>query len=406
MGTDPAKPDTDGDRIPDGQEKESGMDPLAKEPLAIVEEEIRSFGPFPDGENTEWKLLPYYYVKEPAGDGQKPSFDLTIVFLNIRNGRLNILTQTERTPWKKNNTFFDLLIDMNNDHRSDMDFAFFLSRPAYPWKYLAHTGVSHMLPEIKGGMNRYFELSIPLSEIGADNFAVLPLIRDMDSESNLDEWRSWIDVDVGTFSGIEHYELQTDLRADDADSDGIPDRYELQLDLNPRLRNDKQDMKLFGPFIDGRDTEWHLISGQKVMDDDLEPSPQNYDIHSYNWLIKDDRFCLAVFPKKPLPPSSQVIFDVLVDENGDFYTDLEFAFYLSNPAQTWQYVAATGKSFFPDGVESEMGRIIEISIPLEYLPNETFSIYPILRNPEEGKNYEEAPHWIQVTSDKLLKKSR
>ena len=115
-----------------------------------------------------------------------------------RNNNLYLYVATKKAPLRRKNVMFDVLVDLDLDTKTDKEFAFSLENPFNTWTYLYSTHKHGKQENLAGALNSGFEITIPLSCINADEFRILPIIRDWEKEVNFDEWDSWVHVNIKT----------------------------------------------------------------------------------------------------------------------------------------------------------------------------------------------------------------
>ncbi|MBN1410667.1 MAG: hypothetical protein JW969_07465 [Spirochaetales bacterium] len=413
LKTSPDRSDTDNDLLPDNFEIQHGLNPVKKESDDNVRKMISEHGPFPDGDGREWDFLPHVFYIKPKNGEKQVNFGLFSLNMSLRNGCLSVYAATRKPVLPRKKYMFDLLIDLDFDRNTDVEFAFWLENPRIIWRYTALTRTSEILPDLRGGRGESLEIKVPLARIasvtssgnfskqpGKPDFQVLPIIRDDAKKKNLDEWTHWIPVSLDTLAGIESYNLITDLETQDTDADLIPDRIELKQGLDPTTKDSPQTVSLYGPFVDGKPQEWYLFSEPVYEDKKNDAKVKGYDMLKLQYLIKKDTLFVVVITGLELKPVNDVFFDILVDENNDNTSDLDFAFFLVNPQWPWKYTAKTKKSSYPQDIHIGLGTVIEMAIPLKEINSRQFQILPIIRNDKSKINYDEWDQWIQVNVEK------
>ena len=191
--TDPTKPDSDGDGIPDGAEVALGLDPLKANPRAEAEE----LAPFVDGDPAEWAGLKATTLQDPRGDSTGgPSLDMVELSYLIKRRALYLMIRTAEPPSAPGHVVFSLVVDANLDHRFDRTFTFSLSNPRTVWRYLPATKETAIFSGQHGGKGRVIEMVIPLERIGSARFQILPTLWDNRRKRAIDGWSKWIPIQV------------------------------------------------------------------------------------------------------------------------------------------------------------------------------------------------------------------
>jgi hypothetical protein len=396
LSTDPHNVDTDGDALPDGVELDLDLNPRKADPEQRVREVTQSHGPFIDGVGDDWRILPHVFADEEEGDSSVPGFDLVRLAYNARDNLLRIAAWTKATPERRENVMFDVLIDTNFDRDTDLEFAFNLDNPAYSWAYSHSTEKSQSFAQMRSAGNEIFEIAIPLGLVGAEGFQFLPIVHDLEKRQNYDEWYDWISFDSNILLAVEKYKLTSDLWRTDSDRDGMPDGCEIRHNLNPIKADPGDVIAQFGPFIDGRDTEWSLMKGRLVEDEVGDSKSAHLDFVSIHYLVRDGSLCIMAKTAERPKGEPRVIFDVLVDANLDGKHDLEFAFLLDNPNGPWIYRMSTQKVEHAAELKSSLNNVIEASIPLKIIGSERFRILPIFHDLDGHFNYDQPGAWIEI----------
>ncbi len=191
--TDPAKPDSDGDGIPDGAEVTLGLDPLKANPRTVREE----LGPFVDGDPADWSKLKATTLQDPRGDSSGgPSLDMVELSYLIKHQALYLMVRTAEAPSSPGHVVFSLVVDANLDYRFDRTFTFSLNNPRTVWRYLPATKETAIFSGQHGGKGKVIEMVIPLERIGAARFQILPTLWDDRRKRAIDGWRKWIPIQV------------------------------------------------------------------------------------------------------------------------------------------------------------------------------------------------------------------
>ncbi len=394
--TDPRDVDSDDDTIPDGRERDLGMNPLRADSTQRVREVTEKHGPFIDGMGEDWKLLPYVSSAETEGDSSVAGYDLVGLEYGVRNGKLGIAVWTKEMPRLAEEVMFDVLVDIDFDGQTDLEFAYSLANPSHTWLYSHPTGTASSISGLKGAANRIFEISIPLSSVGTERFQFLPIIRNTEREENYDEWGSWTSVDRSIMEALERYGLQGDLWSNDSDGDGMPDGSEIEAGLNPHVPNASEEIVAYAPFVDGRDTEWSWMSPLRIEDADGDASLDELDFTRLSYILRKGFLNVLVETLKPPVAKGRVIFDILVDTNDDSSPELEFAFFLDNPKSPWIYRSATKEVEHSSDLKASVGPVIEVSVPLTKISAQRFRILPILHDMESRSNFDEMGSWIEI----------
>jgi hypothetical protein len=351
-----------------------------------------------DGMGADWELMGYFKTEEPPGSGIPRGLDLRRISLALRNGRLFVRAETDAAPPALGSTIFDLLVDENADGRPEHELAFNLSDTALPWRYEDATKGSINDRRFEAGRNSCVELAVPAELLPQGPFRVLPVFYDQEKEMNADEWHGWISIDPSALAAVERYGLRTDLAGQDTDSDGIPDVEEIANALDPTVRDNAAAVARLGPFVDGRDADWSGRSADTIMDtEDSGSLPPANDLASISWLVKNGSLFVLARTRAPVRASTDVMFDILVDLDGDGKADRDFAFLTSNPAAPWMYRNSPAGSSSPPGLAAAMGDVVEMRIPLSVIGNPAgFRILPIIRDMRTSNNFDEMWPWIRV----------
>jgi len=82
------------------------------------------------------------------------------------------------------------------DGNLDIELAFMLTSPIYPWKYNSKQATSTNPDKLKADIDEVIEMAIPLNLIGSNYFKILPIIRDNKKKMNLDEWKTWEKIQI------------------------------------------------------------------------------------------------------------------------------------------------------------------------------------------------------------------
>ena len=396
LSTDPNDVDTDGDSLPDGRETDLGFNPLRADSEQRVRELTESHGPFIDGVGDDWSLLPHVSVEEGEGDSSVAGYDLVRLNYGIRNGHFRLAAWTRVVPPRAEKVMFDVLVDTDFDRNTDREFAFSLDNPSHTWLYSHSSNTAVSVAGLKGALNRVFEISIPLASIGTERFQFLPIVRDAAKERNHDEWGGWITVDQEIMAAVERYKLQSDLWSTDSDEDGMPDGYEIEAGLEPVVADAPSVVAGYGPFVDGRDTEWAWMGAMQARDAAGESTSDNFDFIRMLYLVRNGSLHIMVETAKPPVQTDRVMFDVLVDTNADGKHDLEFAFFLNNPQGPWIFRMDTQKVQHSAELKTSVDRTIEVSIPLSVIPSKRFRILPIFHDLDSRSNYDELGSWVEI----------
>lgn len=188
-----SEPDSDNDLIPDGAEIYYGLNP--KKADSGGADFIRQKGPFIDGNELDWPFFSWHELTDPAGDQSGPAWaDLLELRYAIQDSTLYVLLRTNGPPPASDQIFFDILVDTDADGHTQDEFAFWLSNPHWPWHYNYAADSSTNPYHLYAGLGSVIEMSIPLGEISAESFRILPIIRDHQAGQNLDRWSEWIEV--------------------------------------------------------------------------------------------------------------------------------------------------------------------------------------------------------------------
>ena len=400
LGTDPRNGDTDGDALPDGTEREFGLDPVSADPDEKVAELTFRFGPFIDGTAVDWGYLPCVVLEAATGGAEEPAFDFSRLFFNLRDGHLNVAVGTRASPVPRPGMIFDLLVDLDFDRQPELEFAFSLDNPSHSWIYRHATKKAETLPALKGAMNSIFEMAVPLSSIGKSRFQIIPVIHDLEKGKNYAEWKSWIEIDLDVLGGVERYNLRTDLLAADTDRDGIPDKCELLNKLDPNQPDPPETLVKFAPFLDGVDTEWKRLgsssSADRAEDVQEEGGLASLDFLRLSYLARESSLWVMVETRGRPSNGPRIIFDVLLDLDNDKSHDMEFAFFMDTPGAPWVYRRKTQKAENPRGLASARESVIEMVIPIDEIGVQEFRILPIFFNPDRGMNHDEWDDWIEI----------
>lgn len=191
--TDPAKPDSDGDGIPDGAEVTLGLDPLRANPSS----EREDLAPFVDGDPAEWSGLKATTLQDPKGDSSGgPSLDMVELSYLIKRKALYLMVRTAEPPTSPGQVVFSLVVDTNLDGRFDRTFTFSLGNPRTVWRYLPATRETAIFSDQQGGRGKVIELVIPLERIGTARFQILPTLWDDRRKRAIDGWSKWIPIQV------------------------------------------------------------------------------------------------------------------------------------------------------------------------------------------------------------------
>ncbi|MCC6933713.1 MAG: hypothetical protein IT292_10765 [Deltaproteobacteria bacterium] len=183
--------DADRDGIPDGAEIRALRNPRKTDADGVSQ--LLRYGPFIDGGQRDWTYFSYSTADDSVDDQVGRSWaDMTRMQYYIQGGYLFILVKTRGYPPRSSNVFFDLLIDTDRDYYTDVEFAFLLNNKAYPWQYVVDIEKSSNPTALRAGIARYIEMKIPLSKIPVSDFQVLPIIRNSQTATNLDQWSTWI----------------------------------------------------------------------------------------------------------------------------------------------------------------------------------------------------------------------
>lgn len=209
----------------------------------------------------------------------------------------------------------------------------------------------------------------------------------------------WNDSDADGLGNALEFCVRSDKTSYDTDGDLLPDGAEVKIGTNPRVANPDALTLLnqYGPFIDGSSFEWNLFSTNLLNDPAGDNrGPAWADLLEMHYLIKGKTLFLQVNTAAAPEPESQVFFDILVDTDLDGGNNEEFAFWLRNPASAWQYHSATGISNMDTMCKSARGAVIEMSVPLDEIPTDSFRILPIIRNDSSKLNYDQWNEWIEI----------
>lgn len=390
--TDPDRSDTDGDLLPDSYELKNGSDPLNKNDRKSSIDIIQTEGPFIDGSALDWEFLPYYYVRESIADKQGHMINMSALKIYRSEKGWNILIETEDVIERIENTFFDIMVDLDGDKKSDLEYATYLDQH-YAWVYDHKDGTSTIYSSIKSGLHSSAEMFIPVELLPNEKFSILPIFHNMPGGFNFDEWDFWIDIDKDLLQKINQYELQTNLLSDDRDGDLIPDVVELKHGLNPDKKDNRRTLRKFAPFIDGDDSEWKYIQTDQLKG---KINKGEFQINYLQSIKKEKSLYIMASIKYPELDNDQMMFDILIDTDGDKKHDYEIAYMLHNPNYHWIYYVEENSFENRSDIELKVGSVIEVEIPLSLIPHKKLSLLPIIRHLEEGVNYDEFYTWYKV----------
>ncbi len=207
------------------------------------------------------------------------------------------------------------------------------------------------------------------------------------------------DVDSDGLCRAKELCFRTDPEKHDTDSDSLPDGAEAAIHRNPRKpdRDAPDLLARYGPFADGSDTDWGPIQAavSKDLSGDVQ-GPAWADMNEMWTAVRNDNLYVLVKTASSPENSEKVFFDILVDTNGDYYTDEEFAFWLHAPLYSWHYSVAAGSSSSLNGLGAAAGDYLEMAIPLSAIPSQSFSILPIIRDNETNTNFDEWVEWVPL----------
>ncbi|NPV02675.1 MAG: hypothetical protein HPY53_14980 [Brevinematales bacterium] len=369
--TDYKNPDTDGDMIPDGAEIALGIDPLK----ADTPDTVKKYAPFTDGLPYEWSSITALKNYDAVGDGDKKAgFDFTEMQYTFRENYLFVcvLNQYHFTPQK--NYMFDILIDTDFDGKSDYEQAFMLPSPAAHWIY--RDGVKNSFnptnsqcswntfKQADGETGTCFEMKIPLDEIGSPKaLQILPIIRNMDTAKNFDEWGGWIEI--------------------------------LKFDANTPFGDI---VKKYGIIIDGIDSEWAGIDSAEYVDKDiLKVSEGAFDLDSVKLYQSGDNLYVVAKTMNDAFPKREVFFTVRIDTDGDGHTDMEASTGLKSPGYPFVYFYSIENWKTIPGQKSAWHDCIEMLIPCKELKlPKKFKISPMFWDNEKKKTLDEWSGWIDI----------
>lgn len=390
--TDPNKSDTDGDLLPDSYELAHGYDPLKVNNRDSVINIIKREGPFIDGSSLDWEFLPYYYVTESVSESSSERINMSELKLYRSEEGWNILIETEEVIERIENTFFDILVDLDGDKHSDLEYATYLDQN-YAWIYDHKSLTSTIYSSIKRGLHHSAEMFIPHELLPYEKFSILPIFHNATGGYNFDEWDFWIDIDEDYLQKINQYNLQTNLLTDDRDGDLIPDIYELYHNLNPDKRDNRQTLRKLAPFIDGDDSEWKYTDSKLLKG---EKKKGAYRINYLQSIQRDEKLYVMISIDIPELESDQIMFDILIDSDGDKRHDYEIAYMLHNPNYHWIYYVEDNSFENRSDIRLKVGQVIEVEIPLALLPHKKLLLLPIIRDLEKAINYDEFHTWYRV----------
>ena len=326
------------------------------------------------------------------------SFDIIKVEIASRGDFIHILVSTKNLPARAQGILFDCMIDTNGDFQPDTEFAFRLDKPREAWRYMAKDKSSSMGPLYIGAVSECIEMRFPMSGL-PDSFSVLVIIRDEKEAKNLDEGGSWFNISLAELKAVERYALETDLRASDSDRDGIPDRDEIALHLDPLTKNPASSIAQHGPFVDGHSSDWNVLPFSKFID--KEGGSKEADIDWLGTFIRDGKYYFIVTLKSRPALLAGKSFHLVCDLDGNGKPDREFSFFLDSPETPWVYESTTGESrtltalrAAISGSETAGSFCIELCIPAELLKGSSLHVYPIIRNMEGAFNYDEFSAWL------------
>ena len=367
--TDYKNPDTDGDMIPDGAETALGIDPAVPDPAEF----LAKYGPFADGNPGDWNYVTSLKSFDVKGEGNS-GFDMTELSYTLRGEDLYILVKNEGVFKPADDIFFDVLIDTDNDNDTEYELAFYLPVPGGNWIHCSATKTAfnpensacswNIAGTEKGVQTAYFEVKVPLSEIGSPkSVRILPIIRNMKTSKNYDEWDGWID--------ILRFEASTPY---------------------------SEIIKKYGIIIDGIDSEWAGIESEEYFDKDILKVPEDaFDLDSMKVYQSGDNLYVMVKTMNGSFPKREVFFIVRIDTDGDAASDFECSTGMKSPGYPWVYIAAikNWKNFA--GQKAAAHDVIEMKIPYGELGlTKKFKISPMFWDNEKKTVLDEWSVWIPV----------
>lgn len=391
-GTNPNSSDSDGDLLPDNYEIENGFNPLKHDSKKKAIDIINSNGPFMDGIGEDWEYLPYFYSVERVSEPGSSKIDMSSLKIYQSEKGVYILVEVAGVIEKVENTFFDILIDLSGNKIADLEYATYLDQN-YAWVYNHEAASSTVYNEIKRGVNKVAEMFIPKELISYETFSILPIFHNATGSFNFDEWDFWININQKHLNGIKTYSLKTNLKSDDSDGDLIPDIYELQNGLDPVKKDNMKKVVEIGPFLDGVGSEWGFFDVKMLKN---RRSNSNYLIKDIQSVIKNGNLYIKVGIETPDNINEDVMFDILIDGNGDKRHDYEVAYMLHNPNYNWLYFVDEKRSENFNSVILQRGEVIEVKIPISLIPYKNLSLLPIIRDIKKNINYDELFEWYNV----------
>ena len=161
------------------------------------------------------------------------------------------------------------------------------------------------------------------------------------------------DIDFDGLLSVDEIYLGTQKDNPDSDNDLIPDGEELELGLDPTVSNSSAYVETYGPFVDGLLGDWSYISNASLTDSsgDQTNAGSEYDFVNLNYVMRSNMLYFAAETAAAPLRVSNVIFDVLIDTDFDYYTDIEY-FFILDGSGAWTYTTATGEN---DTVEGHAG---------------------------------------------------
>jgi hypothetical protein len=212
---------------------------------------------------------------------------------------------------------------------------------------------------------------------------------------------SFKDIDKDGIAGIDEYYLGLDQEKSDTDGDGFIDGLELEYGLDPAKPESPATLEKLalehGPFLDGSGWEWEYYDSIVVEDPEGDSKGGGHtDLLSYTYKIRDGYIYFMAKTAAPLKKQKGIFFDIIVDSDGNIKYDGDYAFNLDTPNNPWQYRNKTKKSYHPKGLESRMGEVIEIKIPLDHFAS-TFNVSAMFKERKEWKTLDKAGGWHTIS---------
>lgn len=395
--TDPGKVDTDGDSLPDGVELSYGLNPLKKDSKATVKQITDQHGPFTDGVFTDWQDLPRVILTEKQGDSTLSSLDMSLLSYTLKDDYFHLYVKTDAPPLQAENIMFDMLVDFDGDRQQNKEVAFFTAKPDHPWIFLSAEKDSIRPNTLHAGVNNGVEFAVPIDAL-QERFFFQVLARDHAKNINHDYWDYWVEVRLDRLKFIREHNLQTDLHTQDHDNDGIPDAAEFTHGLDPKKADSPAVIKKYGPFIDGNHLDWQSLDTAITIEHTKKTKNAAFNFTRLSYRVTQDYLYLMAETRAKPVVKQDVMFDILVDVKGDKKINYEFAFFLHNPSGPWKHTRALKQSTPLASIDSAMGTVFEMAIPLEEIKAKVFYIRPLLWDNKNRKELDAFTGWVTITT--------